>query len=344
MAEARREARRPEIDWLKGFAILCVFLIHAQPLHGRAIQTYLIDRAVPIFVVLFGMTSERWWRSRASMHIQEALILWYRTRVRRLMIPAWATVIMWWCLQLALPKGSSSFSPTRIAMTALGYWPWIGTGWFVTLVILLVIVFPFAHLALQTIGEAATLLIAIGALLASWAYMFHAIEIMRALLFDTAPHTNPFFYFWIFVPAWLMAVTVGAVLTRRRVIVRPHHVALCVGLAGLIHATAAHLALSPASQRAPFALADPLIAIAMLGIIPVVGGWAPAASFFAWCGEWSWGIYLGQLLVHNALVGYGVDPILLSPLERCGYLVCLFVGAVGLAIVGQTIRAATLAD
>ena len=51
----------PELDWLKGFSILSVVCIHAKLYADTAAFNGVVNRAVPIFLVLFGVTSELWW-------------------------------------------------------------------------------------------------------------------------------------------------------------------------------------------------------------------------------------------------------------------------------------------
>ncbi len=335
-AEPSLEGRRPEIDWVKGWAILCVLLIHSKPFEAYAIQD-LINRAVPVFVVVFGMTSERWWRARASLPLGEALGQWYRTRLWRLMVPLWGTLVVWWVLEAGF-RQTVAPEPHRVLMTALGYLPWVGTGWFVTLILELVLVFPLVHFGLKAAGDTLGIVVAVAVLALSYAEMLAAIELMRTVVHDTALPGNTFFYFWIFVPARLYAVTVGAVLVRRRVVVRPWQAVACFGVA-LILANVAHWAqLDVRAQRAAVALADPFVTVGLLGLIPAVAWWTPGARLLAWCGIWSWGLYLGQLLVHDVFFAFGMDLARLSVPLRFGYFACLFVGAVGLAVIGQAIR------
>lgn len=343
MTERVPRARRPEIDWLKGFAILCVLLIHAKPLEGYAIQDQLVNRAVPIFVVLFGMTSEGWWLRRRDMSPSAALVQWLRTRLRRLMVPAWGTLIVWWTMHVWFGRWTA-FVPERFVMTMAGYWPWIGTGWFVTLVILLVVSFPLLHFLVHTLGDVASIVVAVVAVGMSYGGMFYVVALMRRLLFNTAPENNPFFYFWIFVPAWAFAVTVGIVVMRNDLRLRWWHTFVCVAIALVIGTLSAAFTLPPMLQRGAAALIDPFVALAMLGVVPMVRWWRPAARGLAWCGEWSWGIYLGQLLVHNAFFTCGVNTLAFTPLQRTGYFACLLVGAVGLAVVGEAVRNVSVTD
>ena len=50
--------RLPAIDLVKGCAILWVLFIHSQALGDGPLFRYVVNQAVPIFVVLFGLNSE----------------------------------------------------------------------------------------------------------------------------------------------------------------------------------------------------------------------------------------------------------------------------------------------
>ena len=52
----------PELDWLKGFAILAVICIHAKLYADSVFFLQIINRAVHVFLVLFGISSELWWQ------------------------------------------------------------------------------------------------------------------------------------------------------------------------------------------------------------------------------------------------------------------------------------------
>src|SRR2546425_805183 len=94
------QARLPTIDMLKGCAILWVLLIHSGALYGRPVAVYLFNHAVPIFIVLFGINSELWWRRRPAASVAT----WYRDRARRLLVPMYAALPVWWALALALRR------------------------------------------------------------------------------------------------------------------------------------------------------------------------------------------------------------------------------------------------
>ena len=56
--------RDPAIDMAKGVAILWVLLIHSDALHQNLLYRHVVNQAVPVFVVLFGLNSALWWRRR----------------------------------------------------------------------------------------------------------------------------------------------------------------------------------------------------------------------------------------------------------------------------------------
>ena len=125
-AERGGAPREAEIDWLKGLAILFILLIHARPIEG-GLYEHLINRAVPMFIVLFGVTSELWWRGHVARG-EAPIGPWYRTRLVRLMIPVWGMLLVWWPFEFefdpAVPQGIRP-----VLATAVGFMPWIGTGW-----------------------------------------------------------------------------------------------------------------------------------------------------------------------------------------------------------------------
>src|SRR6266852_5763344 len=107
-------ARFVGIDMLKGCAILWVMLIHAEALRDRAVFTHLVNHAVGIFVVLFGLNSELWWRGR---ELRSDLVLSLR------------------------PEGLH-LSARLAAVQAGGYLTHVRTGWFITVILQLVLLFP----------------------------------------------------------------------------------------------------------------------------------------------------------------------------------------------------------
>jgi len=337
--------RRPDIDWLKGFAILCVLLIHAEPLVGTAVHEHLINRAVPIFLVLFGVTSEYWWAARAHASFAATARLWYTTRLRRLMIPIWGMLAVWWIIELAFdPQAPRSLSTGL--MTAIGYMPWIGTGWFVTLILELVLLFPLLRLCVERLGGTPSLLAALVILVVSHLYSLEVIGFMRVLLRDSAPVSGffVFYYLWIFAPARFFALIAGMLIARRT---EPFSWGATF-LAALALTGGAALqtwgSANPHAHAAVQAAMDVPLTILLLSLIPAVRAWQPAAAALAWCGTASWGLYLGQLLVHTSVRLFGFHSEIAPAPQRWAYVVCLLVGAVGFLTIGEALRAVRPGD
>ncbi len=101
MTSTAETTRAPEIDWAKGLAIIGVLLIHSSVFINTPLDAPLINRSVPVLIVLFGMTSQLWWtRERARM--RGALVWqWFRMRLARLMLPVWVTLVALWCVRIA---------------------------------------------------------------------------------------------------------------------------------------------------------------------------------------------------------------------------------------------------
>lgn len=329
-------ARRPEIDRLKGLAILGVMLIHAQPLVGTFVGDRIVNRAVPVFLVLFGMTSELWWAARGSR--RGSLREWYAGRARRLFVPLWSALALWWILVAALDL-STATGPGVLVASALGYLPWIGTGWFVTLVLLLVALFPPVRAAVDRLSAPRALALAAAATVVSYLCMFEINAAGRWLLLASGPQggLGGFFYFWIFPPARAFAIVGGIVLARR---------AALDGrlVAASVLALAAGWTLSirwldgPRAVEAVAALLDVPLTIVLLALVacPLPGA---AARALAWCGVASWGLYLAQMVIHDGLhAALAVGPSEGTPAVPWGYFALLGLGSVALVLAGASVR------
>src|SRR5581483_9335863 len=150
--EPCRQPRYVAIDVVKGIAIVWVLFIHSAALGMETpVFVYLVNHAVPVFLVLFGLNSELWWRRRA---FPEALGAWFRGRARRILVPMWAMIPVWWALVLWFRPPDVTLSARLLVLHALGWMRSIGTGWFITLVIQLVVAFPLLHVAAARVGRA----------------------------------------------------------------------------------------------------------------------------------------------------------------------------------------------
>jgi peptidoglycan/LPS O-acetylase OafA/YrhL len=330
-------ARRTEIDRLKGLAILGVLVIHAGPLVGTLPGRLLVDRAVPVLLVLFGLTSELWWQRHAGGRGAATVAAWLGSRVRRLMVPLWGALALWWLGVVAL-GWPPPLAPRFVVATALGYLPWIGTGWFVTLILALVVLFPALRWAVVRFGAPACLGLAAVATVASHVWTYEITAALRVLLRDSGPRAGleAFFYFWIFPPKHFFGVVAGIVLARcapGRVPVAAATAALALGwvVSGVLSA-------EPRALEALAALLDVPLTVVLLAVLASVPLPAAVAAPLAWCGRASWGIYLGQMLIHDGLHGLDLHPEAAPLAMRWLYAGALLVGAVTLTVVGGDVR------
>jgi peptidoglycan/LPS O-acetylase OafA/YrhL len=297
--------RYASIDVVKGCAILWVLLIHSQALGSSPLFSYLVNRAVPLFVVLFGVNSELWWRRRT---FPDALGEWLRNRARRVLLPMWAMLPVWWALVLWFQPAGVHLSKKLAAAHAVGYLYLVGTGWFVTLIIQLVLVFPLMHALARRFGGAVVLAAGLACTVACAAFVMWLVWVLG------------FFNHLVFAPRYFGLVAFGMVL------------APALGRLGLRAALAGALgyALAVAIQEgwtvpglAPYAerLMDLPLTVLLLPLaaslvrVPLVG------STLVWLGQSSYGVYLGQLLTHNAFIyAYGFPDFFFNPWLYTGFL------------------------
>ena len=141
------ESRLASLDVAKGVAILFVICIHSELFFPSILHTHVISRAVPMFLVLFGMTSTMWGQGRSG---GPALAAWYRSRCGRLVPTYWLAVVGWWLGQRILsdrPLGIDA-----LGFSLAGYAPWIQTSWFVTAILQLVAIFPAEEVERERVG------------------------------------------------------------------------------------------------------------------------------------------------------------------------------------------------
>src|SRR5205809_1371932 len=111
--------RLPAIDLVKGCAILCVLFIHSQALGDGPLFLYVVNQAVPIFVVLFGLNSELWWQARSGS--EATIASFYASRARRILVPMWAALAVWWTLALLLRPADVVLTRTLPLWHAAGW-------------------------------------------------------------------------------------------------------------------------------------------------------------------------------------------------------------------------------
>lgn len=329
--------RLAELDWAKGVAILAVVLIHAKALEGRLFDELFVQRAVPIFLVLFGMTSEFWWQRRcqSGWNLQTTLA-WYRQRFLRLIIPVWAAASLWWVSAAALDL-PLRFGWPQILASYLGYSPWIGVSWFVTLVLQLVVLFPLLRSAGLRLG--ATISLAASAMLVlTCQYEFWPIiHAGKDLLHNTAFEPG-FFYFWIFPPRVFLHVIAGIFLARAGLPNRPAallSMLLIIGLVWMLDTSWYPPVVGPALFSP---LADVPVTVLLLAALRA---WTPPTQLgetLRWLGQYSWGLYLAHTLVHAVVHFLGFSPEELGPAQRWAYAALLLASGSALAWSGQRLR------
>jgi peptidoglycan/LPS O-acetylase OafA/YrhL len=298
-----KSGRHVEIDLVKGFAILGVLLIHSKALGDSWVATDIVDRSVQIFLVIFGLNSRLWWRSR---EIPGDLATWYKTRAQRILVPYWATLVVWWALVLWLRPADLSFHWWLPLAHALGWTLGIGTGWFVTVILQLIVVFPGIESIVRRFGAA----IVLGVLM--------ALEIPLALWLAGHADAN-----YVRATAFLLHVFVivvfGMLLATRIDRLAPMVIvasAALWALCALVH----HGVFLPRASEYAGALIDLPLAILLLGALRALPHVPVVTPALAWLGVSSWGLYLGQLLVHNAVVfRCGVAAELTADLAACHF-------------------------
>lgn len=314
--------RSPAIDCVKGLAILAVIAIHAEVLVGRPVQRHLINHAVPVFVVLFGLNAEHWWRR----HGAPSAIRWWAARARRLYPPLWATLGCWWTMTLAVSPWWLDARPALVALNVAGVLPNIGTGWFVTVLLQLVVLQPFLRRLSERSSEAVLLALGLGCLVAT--------VVWRPVLVDWLGVRGA----RMFGPRLLGHVAFGMVLARRLPALD-----LRAGLAAAL----AVLGCAIVQERwAPHPLAgvaerlhDLPLTVCLLVVCRRFGRWPALGAPLAWLGVHSYGLYLGQLLVHDGvslLLGLRGGVTRLGPWS---YAILLLCGAVAMVQAGHALAA-----
>jgi peptidoglycan/LPS O-acetylase OafA/YrhL len=319
----QRAPRDPAIDLAKGCAILGVILIHSNALHGNLFFRHVVNQAVPVFIVLFGVNSTFWWQRRIPReHWRE----WYASRVDRIMVPVWAMLPVWWALALYFRPFGVPLSWTLPFLHAGGYLLYVGAGWFVTLVIQLVLLQPILEALARWLGHA--VLLAIGVVVTS------AITAVSLRIVGLVGLFN----YWILSPRFLAHVTFGMALAP--------YVRSLDWRSGLV--AGAVLALAVAVQEAGAsgvpsfeaswvgALALTVVLLVVLRPVARVPVVAPALE---WLGQSSYGVYIGQLIVHNAFVyGFGLGALYVR-VDPWLYTALLLAGGVLFTWLGEALRA-----
>src|SRR4030095_3378688 len=246
---------------------------------------------------------------------------------RRIMGPVGAMLPVWWVVGHWLRPDRVHVSWRIIAANALGYLPNVGTAWFVTLILEMVMVFPLLHWAAQRAGSTAVLLGGLACLVTTGA--FHV-----SLWCGRGP-----FNLLIFAPRMLGHVTFGLFLASRldRLNLRTGLVALV--LWALLAAAQETTALAPVRGSAERLIDFPLTVL-LLVCMDRVAGVLWIARPLAWLGVNSYGLYIGQMLIHNLVLASFdfVGPWHL--VDHWTYAVLLLLGALVTLAAGNALLAA----
>ncbi len=280
--------RLPQIDMVKGWAILGVTLIHSWVLADSRWMSFLFYHSVPIFLILFGLNSEGWFQRHQGPH---RLQQWYQHGFRRILLPAWATCLAWWAIVLILhpPEEMVRLKLTLPLWHLVGWFKQIGTSWFITLILQLFAVFPLCYAFRKKFGWTA-LLVTASAI--SLPVTMYPLEVKR-LLGDGG--------WMIFAPRFAIHVAFGMWLATRVNRIGPRSILLALLALVPLYAIEDRLLLSEWWRVADRTLELPL-AILLLAAMASLSGVRALERPLSWLGQHSWGLYLGQMLTHNAIL------------------------------------------
>jgi peptidoglycan/LPS O-acetylase OafA/YrhL len=321
------EKRVDSIDLVKGCAILWVFLIHSQALGDTRLFRNVVNQAVPIFVVLFGVNSELWWRRYG------VLGEWYAGRFRRIVVPMWTALPVWWAFALYWRPLTLTLTRTLPLWQLAGYLAEVGTGWFITMILQFVLVFPLLHAAARRWGPWPLLFVGMAVTVVCAAYQFRLMAALRG--FGPLPAgevRQEFLNFYVFAPRFLAQVALGIAVAPlvRGFGIRAGVFALVAYAACIFLARGGSVAWVPAAASTLMALPLTILLLAAFNMAPRVPVATPA---LAWLGRSSYGLYLGQLLVHNAFV-FALGIALYGTLNLWLYTLELLVGALFFVALG----------
>ncbi len=313
--------RIPAIDIVKGLAIIGVTLIHSEALGRSRWMTLLFLHSVPVFFVLFGTNSIQWFERHGG---RGATRTWYLRFLRRILIPAWTAVAVWWLLVLVLRPGMPhvKLTPHLPFLHMIGYFKWVGISWFVTVLLELALLFPLLALITRRFGP--------GVLLALGIAITLPLDFGARTLRETI---SPEHWF-VFGPRFLLQVSFGVLLLRwlpRIPRSAGFGALICllvfvplleqISLVGLVE-IAKTIGTTPLGVVQLQHIANRVYALPLtlflLFVMQAIADGAQAGSkglprfvrlaatlverTLRWLGTHSYGLYLGQMVTHNALI------------------------------------------
>jgi peptidoglycan/LPS O-acetylase OafA/YrhL len=284
---SRPAQRLPAIDMVKGWAIIGVTFIHSTVFGEESpVMSLLFLHAVPVFLVLFGMNSESWFRRRPASGRMTA---WYERGFKRILVPAWATLLVWWLLVLALHPGIVRVTISLPLFHLLGYMKQVGTGWFITVILQLVLLFPLFFWIARRAGIGVVLALGLAATLGTLLY----VQTLRATLGLGG--------WMVFSPRFFVHVAFGMLLARSMGRIDRRAVAAAV-VGYVVLALVQEKVLLPQWWRFANRLLELPMTVLLLAAMPFVARIAVLETVLSWLGRHSLGLYLGQLLTHNAFL------------------------------------------
>lgn len=320
--------RLPAIDMVKGWAILGVTLIHSTALgDGSAWMSLLFVHAVPVFLVLFGVNSESWFGRRAPAGRIRA---WYERGWKRILVPAWGMLVVWWVLVLVFRPGIVRVTIGLPAYHLLGYLKQVGTGWFITVILQLVLLFPAFHWLSRRAGIH-VLLVLCGAVTLVTLVWMHRIRWELGLG-----------GWMVLSPRFFLHVAFGMMLAPY-----VHR----IGTRAVVASLAAYLLLAVVLLKMVFSswwqIANRLIelplTVLLLAAMEPLSRVGALETGLSWLGRHSLGLYLGQLLTHNAFLFafggqctiYGCEGGLFDRFDLWLYTLILAAGSLFFLAVGH---------
>ncbi|HEY8516433.1 MAG TPA: acyltransferase family protein [Candidatus Binatia bacterium] len=279
--------RLASIDMVKGLAIIGVTFIHSTVLGQDSLwMTLLVVHSVPVFLVLFGMNSESWFRRHTG---ERRTLEWWERGVKRILIPAWATLAVWWVMVLVLKPAIVRVTPSLPLYHLIGYMKQVGMGWFVTVVLQLVLLFPLFHWLARRAGIAVVLALGLAATLVT---LFYVQTIRGSLGLSGWMVLSPRFFAHVAF-GMLLAPYAGR-LGRRAVI--------AALVAYVVLALVQEKVLLAAWWRFANRLLELPLTVLLLAAMARLASVDVLRTSLSWLGQHSFGLYLGQLLTHNGFL------------------------------------------
>lgn len=272
---------------VKGWGIIGVTLIHSTVLGLESLpMSLLFIHAVPVFLVLFGVNSQGWFERRdAAGRMTE----WYERSFKRILVPTWATLVVWWLLVLVFRPETVRVTISLPLFHVLGYLKQVGTGWFITVIIQLVLLFPLFFWIARKAGKGTLLVLC---LVATVVPLVFVQPIRGALGLGGWMVLSPRFFVHV-----AFGMLLAAYVNR---IGRP-----AIVVSAIVYAIFAimqeSMPVRPLGRMANRLLELPLTVL-LLAAMPYVARVPTLETTLSWLGRHSLGLYLGQLLTHNAFL------------------------------------------